>query len=151
MRPSKPWDSKNHPIQKFRSEMDNLFSRFFEELPTPSIFSREESFTPKCNIEERSDHYRVEVELPGVKQEDVKIELEGDIITIKGERKKQVDTKDEENKIHIIEHSYGSFYRSFTIPSNVNIDEIKAGNENGILIITLPKDKKEQPRRITIE
>lgn len=150
MRSLKPWDSK-HPIQRLRNEMDNLFSRFFDEIPTPSFLSDERTFTPKCNIEERENDYLVEVEIPGVDPKDVLVELEGNVLKIKGERKREVETKDEEKTMHIVEHSYGSFYRSFTLPENVDAENIRAENKNGILYITLPKDKKEQPRRITIE
>lgn len=151
MRQMKPWNENNHPIQRLKNEMDSLFSRFFEDLPTPSFLSQSDTFTPKCNIEERRNDYIVEVEIPGVDPQDVQIELTGNTLTIQGERKREVETEDEENKLHVVEHSYGTFYRSFTLPDNVNIDEIKAENKNGILLITLPKDKKEKPRRIIVE
>jgi len=153
MRSMKPWDHNQHPIQRFKNEVDNLFSRVFNEsfLSTPTIFNKDGAFTPKCNINEKRDRYLVEVEVPGVNPQDIEIELEGNTLTIKGERKQEIESEDEEKRMHVVEHSYGSFYRSFTLPDNVHADEIKAENKNGILIITLPKDKTDKPRRITID
>src|SRR5690625_494030 len=151
MRQMKPWNESGHPIRRLKSEMDNLFSRVFEDLPTPSFLSQSDTFTPKCNIEERRNDYVVEVEIPGVDPQDVQIELTGNTLTIKGERRREVETEDEDNKLHVVEQSYGSFYRSFALPDNVNVDDIRAENRNGMLMITLPKDKKEKPRRIIVE
>src|SRR5699024_6216137 len=136
MQPMKPWHSNEHPIQRVKSEMDNMFSRVFNDsfFPTPSSFFNEgNSFTPKCNIEEKKDHFLMEVEIPGVDPKDVDIELEGNRISIKGERKREEKSEEQDNKIHVVEQSYGSFYRSFSLPENINTDEIKAENKNGIL------------------
>ena len=72
-------------------------------------------------------------------------------MSVKGERKQKTESEDEENKVHMVEQSYGSFYRSFTLPDNVNTDEIYAENKNGILFIKLPKNKESKPRRIDIK
>jgi len=95
MRQMKPWNENNHPIQRLKNEMDSLFSRFFEDLPTPSFHSQSDTFTPKCNIEERRNDYIVELEIPGVDHQDVQIELTGNTLTIQGERKREVETEDE--------------------------------------------------------
>lgn len=151
MRSMKPWDANEHPIQRIKNEIDDLFSRVFNDsfLSTPSFST--DSFVPKCNIEEKRKHYLVEVEIPGVDPNDVIIELDGNVLTIKGERKRKIETEDEENKVHVIEQSYGSFHRSFTLPDNVDADAIDAKNKNGILTIKLPKKKGSSPRRIEIK
>lgn len=151
MQSMKPWNSNEHPIQRFKNEIDGLFSRVFNDsfIPTPSFMNQ--GFTPKCNIEEKRDHYLVEVEIPGVDPQDIHIELEGNTMSVKGERKQKTESEDEENKVHMVEQSYGSFYRSFTLPDNVNTDEIYAENKNGILFIKLPKNKESKPRRIDIK
>ncbi len=151
MRSIKPWDSNEHPIQRIKNEIDDLFSRVFNDsfFSTPSLST--ERFVPKCNIEEKRNHYLVEVEIPGVDPNDVVIELDGNVLTIKGERKRKIETEDEDNKMHVIEQSYGSFYRSFTLPDNVDAEQIDAKNKNGILTIKLPKKKGSSPRRIEIK
>lgn len=152
MQPMKPWNSNEHPIQRFKNEIDGMFSRFFDDsfLPASSLWNESSSFIPKCNIEEKNDHYLVEVEIPGVDPKDIHIELEGNTMTIKGERKRETKTENEDNKMHVVEQSYGSFYRAFTLPNNVNADQINAENKNGILFIRLPKNKESEPRRIDI-
>src|SRR5699024_6678457 len=141
MHPMKPWNSNEHSIQRFRNEIDGMFSMLFNDsfLPTSSFWNAENSFTPKCNIEEKKDHYLVEVEIPGVEPKDVNIELEGNMLSIKGERKRESKAEDQDDKMHVVEQSYGSFYRSFTLPNNANIDAIKANNKNSILFIEIPK------------
>lgn len=150
MRSMRPWKANENPIQRIKSEIDDLFNKVFDEsfTSTPSLIK--DSFVPKCNIEEKRKHYLVEVEIPGVDPQDVEIELEGNTMIIKGERKREVETEDEENKVHVFEQSYGSFYRSFTLPENANLDDIDAKNKNGILTIKIPKKKESTRRRITI-
>src|SRR5699024_4307312 len=153
MQPMRPWNSNEHPIQRFRNEIDGMFSRFFNDsfLPTSSLWNEESSFMPKCNIEEKKDHYLVEVEIPGVEPKDVNIELEGNMLSIKGERKRESKAEDRDDKMHVVEQSYGSFYRSFSLPNNVNTEAIKAENKNGVLFIKIPKNKEKEPRRIDIK
>ncbi|HLR70627.1 MAG TPA: Hsp20/alpha crystallin family protein [Pseudogracilibacillus sp.] len=153
MHPMKPWNSNEHSIQRFRNEIDGMFSRLFNDsfLPTSSFWNAENSFTPKCNIEEKKDHYLVEVEIPGVEPKDVNIELEGNMLSIKGERKRESKAEDRDDKMHVVEQSYGSFYRSFSLPNNVNTEAIKAENKNGVLFIKIPKNKEKEPRRIDIK
>ena len=153
MHPMKPWNSNEHSIQRFRNEIDGMFSRLFNDsfLPTSSFWNAENSFTPKCNIEEKKDHYLVEVEIPGVEPKDVNIELEGNMLSIKGERKRESKAEDRDDKMHVVEQSYGSFYRSFSLPNNVNTEAIKAENKNGVLFIKIPKNKEKETRRIDIK
>lgn len=153
MQPMKPWNSDQHPIQRVKNEIDGMFSRVFNDsfLPTSSFWNENNSFTPKCNIEEKKDHYVVEVEIPGVDPKDIHIELEGSTMSIKGERKKEEESDGEGNKTYVVEQSYGSFYRSFALPNNINAEEIKAENKNGILFINLPKSQESKPRRIDVQ
>ncbi|MBO1002225.1 Hsp20/alpha crystallin family protein [Pseudogracilibacillus auburnensis] len=152
MHSMKPWNPNEHPIHRFRNEMDGMFSRLLNDsfLPSTSFWNEASSFTPKCNIEEKKGHYLVEVEIPGVDPKDIAIELDGNMLTIKGERKRETKTEKEENKMHVVEQSYGSFYRSFTLPNNTNPANIKAENKHGVLFIEIPKQKEQEPRRIDI-
>src|SRR5690606_16844748 len=133
MKPIRRWNSDNHPLQQFKNELDGVFQRFFDDpfFSRDSFFNQEHSFTPACNIEEKSDRYMIEAELPGVEPEEVEIELDGNVMTIKGERTLEEETKDEDKQMHIVEHSYGSFHRSFALPDNIDPDNITAENKNG--------------------
>ena|SRR5690625_1449365 len=97
MQPMKPWNSNQHPIQRFKNEIDGMFSRMFNDSffpATSSFWNEENSFTPKCNIEEKKDHYLLAVKIPGVDPKDVNIELEGNMMSIKGERKRETKSED---------------------------------------------------------
>lgn len=86
--------------------------------------------------------------MPGLRDEDVEIEVHGGQLTIKGERKQE--SKKEGEHMYIEERSYGSFYRTVTLPQDANLDHITADYENGLLIITIPKDPEKEPKRIKI-
>lgn len=151
MKPIRRW-SPEEPIKKFKNELDGMFQRFFDDpfFSNTPLLKRDDVFTPACNIEEKKDRYSIEAEIPGVDPDDIDIEIDGNVLTIKGERKQEVETKDEDTQLHKIEHSYGSYYRSFTLPDNINTDEISADNKNGILFIDIPKHKDSKTRRIKI-
>lgn len=142
------------PIRKFREEIDNMVDRFFKEpfsadgLLAP--FSKD-TFSPACNIEEEANKYTIVAEMPGVDPDNIDIEIDDYSISIKGEREETVTTEDEDKKMHMVEHSYGSFHRSFTLPENVDADNISADYKNGILTIDLPKLDETNKRKISIK
>lgn len=144
------------PIRRFRDEMDSMmerFDRFFKEpffSDTLSIFERD-SFTPACNIEELDDRYKIIAEMPGVDPDNIEIELDDYSISIKGQREEKLETKDEGKQMHMVEHSYGSYYRSFTLPENIDADNISAEYKNGILTIDIPKTQDTNKRKISIK
>jgi len=94
-------------------------------------------FRPKVNTRETEGSYHIEAELPGVKKEDVEINVDGNILTISGERNVREEVKDED--YHKVESRYGLFSRSFTLPEKVDTSKIEAEFVNGILEITIPK------------
>ncbi len=96
-------------------------------------------FRPKVNTRETEDAYHIEVELPGVKKSDVDISVDGNILTISGERNIKEEFKEED--YHRVESRYGVFSRSFTLPEKVDIENIEAEFVNGVLEITIPKLK----------
>ena len=97
------------------------------------------AFRPKVNTRETNESYHLEVELPGVKKEDVDINVDGNVLSISGERNVREEVKDEDYQK--IESPYGLFSRSFTLPEKVDTGNIEAGFENGILEISIPKLK----------
>ncbi len=109
------------------------------------------SFTPTVNSREAKDAYFVEVDLPGVKKEDIVIDVKDNILSIEGERKIQSETK--ENDYYKVESRYGKFIRSFTLPKDIDADKISASNKNGVLEVKIPKQEKieSKPKKIEIK
>ena len=106
-------------------------------------------WNPPVDIREREDAYLVEVEIPGLKKDDVKITMENNILTIKGE--KNQDSEEKRGDYHRTERVYGSFVRYFTLPSSAKSDKIEAQYKNGVLTITLPKAEEAKPKAIEVK
>jgi HSP20 family protein len=106
-------------------------------------------WNPAVDIAEKDDEYVVKVELPGVNKEDVKISTRDNILTIRGEKKEEKETK--ESSFHHVERAYGSFQRSFTLSTGVKSDKIEATFKDGILAINLPKAEEARPKMIEVK
>ena len=120
-----------------------LASRFFEE----SLMEGE--WQPAVDISEDKNNFYINAEIPGMKKEDIKIEIQGDQLVISGERKLEKEEKKE--NYHRIERYYGNFCRSFVLPDTVAKDKISATYKDGILQIKLPKTEKAKPKAIEIK
>lgn len=107
------------------------------------------TWMPTANISETDKEYLIKAELPEVKKEDVKITLQDGVITISGERKMEKEDK-EANEIRV-ESFYGTFSRSFTLPSNVDAKGITAESKEGVLKVHIPKTEASKPKSITID
>jgi HSP20 family protein len=107
------------------------------------------AWLPLVDIFEEAEYIRLVAELPGVKPEEVKIFVEGNLLTIRGTKEEAVVEKAE--KVHRYERTYGSFERTFTLPATVAPEKIKAAYENGVLTITLPKAEAAKPHLIKVE
>lgn len=106
------------------------------------------AWLPAVDIVENGDHIRLVVELPGVKPEEVKLGLENNVLTIRGEKRQEKEEKEE--RWHRYERTYGSFERSFTLPSTVDPERIEATAENGVLTVTMVKADRARPREIPV-
>ncbi len=133
------------PLREFDRLTDHLES-FLNN--TTSAFNTSASL-PKVDVFETTNTLNVEVEIPGVKKEDIKLTLEDNILTIQGEKK--VDERNDVQKTFRCERSFGSFKRSFTLPVDVNPDKVNAKFENGLLSITLEKYEAQSLSEKTIE
>jgi len=124
-------------------EVKELENRLFDYYP--SIVADESgisAFKPSVSTREGDFAYHIEVDLPGVKKEDIKIDVKNNQVTISGERNYKKEHK--EKDYYKIESSYGKFQRSFTMPQNVDIENIEATSKDGVLEVTLPKLKSER-------
>lgn len=105
-------------------------------------------FVPIVNTREGESAYHIDVDLPGVKKEDIKVDINKEILTISGERKTKDEVKEED--YYKVETSFGKFTRSFTLPENIDIENIEARSDNGVLEVIIPK-KEEQNSKKSIE
>ncbi len=97
------------------------------------------AFTPKVNTREGKEAYHIEVELPGIKKEEVEVKVEENVLSISGERNLRDEVKEED--YHKVESYYGKFSRSFTLPERVDVENIHAESTDGLLEVVIPKLK----------
>ena len=137
------WDPLRE-LGTFHRHIDDLFRRSFGRGEESTIFS------PTVNAYVQGDKYCIEAEIPGVDKKDLELNVEGNVLTLKGERKTSRETKEED--YYLKESQYGSFLRRLTLPEGANVDELRASYDKGVLKITMPIDQKAiSGRRIEIE
>lgn len=125
-------------------EMDEMLRGFRGGLPMPrELTGPLADFTPAVDIVEKDKEYLVKAQLPGVKKENVKVELLNGVLTITGERRYEKEEKDE--KVHRVETAYGGFTRTFVVPEDVLAEKIAAEYKDGILAVHLPKTDIKKP------
>lgn len=107
------------------------------------------SWAPVVDIYERDGNIELKAELPGVESKDVDVRVENNVLTLRGERR--IDSQVKRESYHRVERAYGSFTRSFTLPSVVDTDKIKAEFKDGVLHMTLPTKEEAKPRQIAIK
>lgn len=106
------------------------------------------TWTPAVDVYEDENSFLIKLELPEVKKEDVKVNLHESTLSIGGERR--IENEEKRDGYHRVERSYGEFYRSFTLPPNVNTDAINAQFKDGVLRLTLPKKEEAKPKSISV-
>ena len=132
-------------LRGLRGDTGRFFTDFFDDTVKGDLVA----FTPAVDLEDTKDSLQVKVELPGVNKDDVEISLKDDLLTIKGE-KKDVREESTENRFYV-ERCYGAFSRTLTLPSLVKSDQVKATFNDGVLIITLPKDEEEKAKEVVVK
>lgn len=132
-------------------ELRELEKRIQDSFPIFSEESALSGFTPIVNTREGKFAYHVEVDLPGVKKEDISVDVKDNVLTISGERKHKEEIKKED--YYKLESNYGKFQRSFTLPKNADSENISASCDNGVLEVTIPKlgEEKEEKKKIDIK
>jgi len=134
-------------LVSIQDEMNRLFDDFFGR-PLARTEWTEGVWSPTVDISEDKDNVIIRAEMPGTKKEDVNISIQDNVLTLKGEKKQEKEEKDK--NYHRVERSYGSFCRSFQLPTSVKTDKIKANYRDGVLNITLPKTEEVKPKQIPI-
>jgi len=133
---------ETRPLFGLRREIDRLF----DDMAGASERSR---WTPAVDVRETDKTLAIDVELPGIKPENVDVNVENGVLSITGEKRSE-RTSDEKDRYHMVERSYGSFFRSFQLPAGVDESQIKASFHDGVLTVDIPKAALPQPRKIQI-
>ncbi len=134
-------------LRRLNSVLDEAFGNWAFQPENGSAITS--SWTPAVDVMEDKDTIKIVAELPGVKSEDVKLSIENQVLTIRGEKKQEAEEKTE--RMHRYERSYGVFERAFALPSSVDPDKIEARHQDGILTVLVPKAEKARPREIPVK
>jgi len=132
-----------------RNLVGRQFSDIMDEFFNEAVATRGSSFTPDINISETDKKLSIDVEIPGMKKEDINIGIENGALTISGERKNR--NEEEGRKFHRVETHYGTFERSFQLPDNVDEESIEATYTDGILQIDINKKEEKVKKQIEIK
>ena len=130
-----------------RDEMNRLFDGFYRGVP--DVNERFTDYGPDVDIVETDNDVRVSVEAPGIDQKDIKVSVRENILTLKGEKQREQEV--ENTSYHLSERCFGSFERSFTLPTNIQADKVTATYTHGVLNITLPKAEEAKPKEIAVK
>ncbi len=134
-------------LVNMQKDLGHVFDSLFSDFDSDgSIASR---WAPRVDVMEHKDAYTIKAELPGVSKNDVRIVLQENVLTIRGEKKQESEQKDA--NYHRVERAYGSFERSFTLPTSVKSEKIDASYKDGILTVTLPKVEEAKPKEIEVK
>ncbi|HEY3298687.1 MAG TPA: Hsp20/alpha crystallin family protein [Armatimonadota bacterium] len=138
------WD----PFRDLEALQENVNRLFQEQIGPKREGALTRAWSPVVDVVEDQDKIVVKAELPGMKREDIDIELSGETLTIRGERK----FEDQENKDNYVrvERTYGKFMRSFTIGVPIKAGEVKANYKDGILELTIPKAEEIRPKKVEV-
>lgn len=141
-----PFKGPFRDISRFQERMDRLMSEFMDLRG--QMESTGSDFFPSSEMSEDEKNYNLKVDLPGVKKEDVKIEVDGDHLTVQAERKSEKEEKTKRK--YFSEISYGSYLRTFTLPQPIDEKKVDAKYDNGILHITVAKAPENKAKQISI-
>ncbi|CAN0592568.1 unnamed protein product [Ectocarpus sp. 12 AP-2014] len=142
-----------HPSRRSDADIDYIFNDFFDsfenQFKRSFLTKNEQDFFPLLDVSETNSNYTVELDIPGVKKEDININVDNNILTIKG--KKEMDKERKDSNYYSRERFYGDFKRSMSLPSGVKTDKIDASFKDGVLTIRMPKEKSASVKTIDIK
>jgi HSP20 family protein len=134
-------------LQTLQNEMNRLFGSVFD-TPTSGANGGLRRWIPPMDLVEEGEHYVLRADLPGLTEDDVKVELEDNVLTISGERRSEHEERGEGYRR--IERATGEFSRSLTLPEGIDADAVQAHFEKGVLEVRVPKPEERKPRRVAI-
>ena len=138
------WD----PLQELVT-MSNRFNRSLNDPYTPRTEDAFGAWAPPVDIFEKQDHLVIRAEIPGVQKDDMDVRIENGVLTLHGERKQ--DTEIREEDAHRIERVYGTFTRSFILPTTVDAAKVTATYKDGVLEVSVPKAEAAKPKQVEIK
>lgn len=144
--PMNPWRELSH--------LQRTTDRLFDELNGNSrrgVPAIPNAFNPTCEVSEDKAAFHFKFDLPGIPKDQIKIELEENRLTVTGERREEKKEQDKENKTHFSEVAYGSYARTFSLPTPVDSEKVQATYDHGVLSLTVPKTAASKARQITIK
>jgi HSP20 family protein len=140
------WDPFREVVS-LQSRLNSLFQDYGRGATDGEALSAA-SFAPPVDIYEDDQKLALKLEVPGVKQDDLDVQVEGRTLTVRGERK--FDREEKQENFHRVEHRYGTFARSFTLPNSVDSENVKASYDAGVLQLEFAKKAEAKPRQIKI-
>lgn len=141
--------NQSSPVTQLRHEVDHLFDNFFHGFGGLPQRAEAQAWAPDVTVSETEATVKVRAELPGLDRKDIDIAVEGDILTLSGE--KRVETKEENEKYLYVEHSHGSFMRRIQLPTEVDAGKAEAVLADGVLELKLPKVHDRKAKSIKIK
>ena len=138
-----PWGMLN----QLRRDMDRMYQSQTDGEESTSVATS--AWVPAVDIKETDDAFEIHADIPGVDPKDIDVHMENGVLTIKGER--ESEKKEEKEGFKRVEREWGSFYRRFSLPDTADAEKISAKSQHGVLEITIPKQEKVQPRKISVD
>lgn len=136
---------RSNDLVALQDEMNRIFEGVFAAT-APGATQR---LAPPVDVVETPEAYVLRADLPGMTQKDVKVSLSGDVLTLRGERRHESETK--QGNVHRTERAFGTFERSFTLDAPVRADQVKASYRDGVLEIEVPKAEQARVREIEVQ
>jgi HSP20 family protein len=133
-------------LRRLNSALDEAFNTW--PFPVDESGAVTSAWSPAVDVFEDKNAVKIVAELPGVKPEDVKLSLENNLLSIRGEKKQEAEENND--RVHRYERSYGSFERTFALPSTVDGEQISADYRHGVLTVIVPKAERAKPREIPV-
>ena len=143
------WSDSFSELEKLQKEMNRLFDFSLSRYPSDDVTMLGGEWAPAIDMYDSKDNILVKADLPGLSKEEINISVEDNNLVIKGEKKKEIEHKDE--KYQKSERYHGSFYRTIPLPVQVDADKVEAVYKEGVLSLTLPKNEQMKPKRISID
>ena len=140
------WD----PFNEMLSLRDAVSQLFEESYVNPARGSNTSTLALPLDVSETQDAFVVDAVVPGLTPEDLDITIQDNVLTIRGETRKQQSSNDKQTNVHVVERRYGRFSRSLGLPTPVQADQVQATLEHGVLHLEIPKAEQIKPRKITV-